>query len=367
MHNPPTNLTPSEKPVRLYFLGLRNGRWPTLRRSSIRHLYKLEERAPGECEALSQMTRLRRTNLRKKAEIVFSRNDPDVTTDKEYAKLKKIADKLPNHVLQINPIHAFHNHDNKINGFKRWTQAGIPCPEFMVLPEAINFDERCQVVYQFIRHHNAILLRTNNEGRGYGLYSLDNMTPERQIAQTLKQLDERVKQRKLTRKDSHIIAVKVLQKDTPLAEARIFVIGNQLLDDCGHARIVPTHVQQLSLSEQAKYHDFKNDFSVGNISKEDFKLLHEANYQLKQRLKQDRQLRQQCLKAVHVLGNNFAAIDLLFCNDKPVFLEINPNFGGEPCVMGRDRAEFKDIWNVRTSQEFYEQIYTAILEAYWAR
>ena len=358
------------RPVRIYFLGLLNGRWPMLRRSTFRHLRKLEDRVPGESEALTRVTGLKRTLFRKQANIVFARNSPDDTTEKEYTKLKRIANKLPNHVLQINPLNAFHNHVDKIRTFNHWKRANIPCPEFIALPKNVHFDERFKIVLQFMKRFGAILLRTNNQGAGSGLYILDDRASEARITQVLKQLDKRIKEPELSRRNTRIIAVKILKKDTPLAEARVFVVGNQLLTECSIGRIIPTQLQQLSVSEQANYHDYCNYFKAHDISKADITLFHEANYQLKQRLQQDQQLSKQCLQAVRVLGNNIGALDLIFCKGKPIFLEINARFGVSDFAfdsMGHYRAAMKDIWKVITTQDFYEQIYAAVLEAYWAR
>lgn len=266
---------------------------------------------------------------------------------------------MPSSVLQINPIASFYNHSDKSRSFELWQEAGIPCPEFITLPEDISTDDRYQIVYQYIKKHGAILLRTNNEALGNGLYSLDSKTSRAQILSILNQLDKRVNQLKLNRKDSKIIAVKCYEKDKLLAEARVYVVGNQLLTEACYPRIIPSRLRQLSISKQANSHEFRKLLS-SEIHQYP-KLIREANNELKQRLIKDKQLAQQCMQAVNILGNNIGAVDLLFCKNKPIFLEINPMFAAFGNTSSINRTHCDDLWQIRTEEDFFEQVYAAIL------
>lgn len=362
---PKQNLTRQLDPLRLYFLGLRHGRRPTFSRPRTRHIFKLEDERLGERAGLAQVSKLKRTFFRYKADIVFFRNRPELTTDRYYAELKRKADKLPAHVLQINPIDSFYNHSDKIRAFKLWEQAGIPYPEFIVLPEETDFEDRCEKVYRFIKRHDAILLRTNNEAVGNGLYSLDSTTTQADIIRILKTLQARVDRLKLTRKDSRIIAVKTYEKDAPLAEARVYVIGNQLLTEGSLANVIPSHLRRLKLSEFANSHDIDSLFERDAVG--DMKILRDANDQLKQRLKKNHTLARQCVQAVHVLDNNIAGVDLIFSKGRAIFLEINPTFDLTGDTISPYRKHYQDMWGIKTAKELFKHIYSNIYDTYCQR
>lgn len=326
--------------------------------------YKMERARRGEVEGFLSQHRLQRTRRLDRADVVFARNCPEWTTDRDLTTLRRWINRVDDGSrLIVNPHHSFHQADSKDRAFHTWAQAGLACPQCWELETDPERPDAClEQVCALRESEPRILLRTNNEAASHGLYVVDRDTPTDQVREFLRDLSQRVHTLKRTRRDTRAIAVEYIdaRDDEGFAVlARVFVVLGRIV---GYFASVSNELQ----------------FRVATMTSQCFERWVEANRELR-RIVEDPECSAEIVRAVTALGNNVGAVEFLVRDGKPVFLEVNPMWSGVPRRFSFGNEEFEqmventeDYWakevpNIAENLDvvnFYRRIYDHIADYY---
>ena len=150
------------KSLKIFFLGRRSGYG----------LFKfcpwiIENIRKNEKYGLSNAIGISQTSTITNADILFFRNKPEKTNDAIISKLSKRISPYKKNCLVINDINSFYNYDSKNIAFSLWEKSNISAPKYMLIENCTkNIIEQ---VYQFIKKHQFVFLRTNNETGSKGM------------------------------------------------------------------------------------------------------------------------------------------------------------------------------------------------------
>jgi hypothetical protein len=276
-------------------------------------LHPLERARRGEREGFARQKRLRRTRSARSSDVIFVRNNPEKTTDAALALLQRRIQQVDDGTrLVINPQEAFLTVDSKDRTFSAWSKAGISCPRHWVVKSDSEDSATLDWLLALLEAHGRLLLRTNNETGSHGLHILDReMSPE-QVRRALSEVQKRAATHRRRRCDTRVIAVEYVDardSDGYATLGRAFVLLDRVI---GYFASVSRALE----------------FRVQSMVPEAFERFLEANRRLSETF--EASVRTEAIRSVSALGNNLGAVDFLVREGKPVFLEVNPIWGGVP-------------------------------------
>ena len=308
--------------------------------------------------------RLRRTLIPGRSDIIFARNRPERTTDSDLAAITRLIERYDDgRRLVINPQSSFLLADSKDRSYDAWSRAGLQCPRHWVLetdpddPADLGCVERALAL---LESHPRILLRTNNEWGGRSTHFVDRETPTDRVREILLQLKKHLTRWRHTRSDTRILAVEYV--DTR--------------DAGGYAILTRAYVV---LDHVFNYHVVVSDrmnIHMHDMTPECYERWLEANREVR-RMFADPAISTEIMRAVTSLGNNIGGLDFLMREGKPVFLELNPVWGGVKGPYDFGNEDFQrllekteDSWSRELPNvvenldvvEFYRRMYAYIAD-----
>lgn len=305
----------------IFFVGLSQGRRLWRNRP-----HRLEKHRWGELEGLRAQPRTRRTYRPQKAHVIFARNMPERTSDRQLEELQAFIEPWnKGSRLEVNPLGVFHTVDSKDRAFEAWTRAGLPCPRCWPLDSAAQ-------VLSLLETHPRLVLRTNNETQSLGMHIVDRDTSAGELSQIVNSVKTRAAQKRDVRRDTRAIAVEyvdVRDSDGYATLARVFVLFDRII---GYFAVV---------SDEPV-------FRVTYQRVETYDRWIEANHALRD-LVEDPVRESAIVQAVSSLGTNIGAVDLLLQEGSPVFLEVNPLWGSVPGPYAFGDETFKALLRERES------------------
>jgi len=296
---------------RIYFVGRDQGLrfWKTR--------LGLEKHRRGELAGLRSQPRTRRTRIPTRADVISVRNKPENTTDAELEELTRFVERYEDGTrLVINPPKSFLLCDSKDRAFSAWSAHGLVCPRHWVLetdPDDPEDFACAEQVRALLETESRILLRTNNEAGGQGLYVVDREMSPKGLLEVIRVLKERTARLRRIRRDTRIIAVEYVDahdSDGYTALHRAFVLFDRVV---GYFAVV---------SDRFNIHPWDMTFEV-------FDRWLEANRELRGLIEASGAA-SDIVRAVQVLGNNIGAVDFLVREGVPTVLEVNPLWGTVP-------------------------------------
>ena len=315
---------------KIYFLGRKQG-------YSI-HKYlpkKIENCRPCEAKGLELAKYIDRTHFIDTANILFFRNKPEKTTNKQIIQLKKRISKHK-HKLIINDINSFYNYDSKDRAFKIWKDNKLFCPDFISFEhEEINNnpDRAIEKAKEFFKKNKKIILRTNNDTGSKSLFVIDNIN---EIPKIFKKLISIVNKKISFFKDSKIICVQYIELNTENNYNELYRV-HVLFDD-----ILSYYV---ATSQKKQFH--QADMNMNDLDR-----FIEVNHNFKKILPT---IKRELIQAVKVLGNNIGGIEFFLIDNKPCFIELNPMWGGAAGRGGFGDNEMKKYINTN-KDKLYNKI-----------
>ena len=334
---------------RIYFIGLHQG----FRKKIFRDHYRIERRRRHESEAAVLTGGLRQTFKISEADVIFCRNIPERTSDKDVERIEsRIAPYRDSHLI-VNDIKSFYSSDLKDESYTLWKGAGHLVPDHIILTDRKLARSKVDL---FKERYARIILRTNNESGGDGLVIIEPDEDEKLITDTLEKLFDRVESAKKDRKHSRVMAVEFIETTTRPGFSEVYrahVVFDRVLSFYG-------------VGAQ------KREIHYRDASPDEYGYFIELNLKL-HALMDDPLFRKQIIDGVRILGNNLGAIDFLVKDGQPVFLELNPLWGatlqrsGFGPLQPAIRAHWKDI-QIRLpglagflkSRQFYRKMYATI-------
>ena len=300
--------------TKIYFIGRKQG--IGLRRYRLSHL---ENRRKFETEGLKNAhKKIKQVRLIQNADVVWVRVRPEFTKDKERAiienRLKKIRKKTP----IINDISVFDNYDCKDITFDLWDKRGVNCPNYLILePTEVEQDlnKKLDKLSKFIKKNKKIFLRTNNETASLGIYILTSKSNKDQIENALFSLVKRCKIHQIERKSTRIMAVEFVNPQ----------------DSNGFQDLYRAHVLFGKIISFYGVTSKKDVFHNVDMTIKDLDRFIILNQIFQKKLES---LKPKIIKAAESLGCNIGAIEFFLINNKPIFIEINPMWGGHASKHG---------------------------------
>jgi hypothetical protein len=300
--------------TKIYFIGRKQG--VGLRRYRLSHLEnrrKLE--AEGFHDAHQKIIQVRSIN---NADVIWVRARPEHTSDSQRKIIEKRIKNKRTTIPIINDICAFENYDCKETSFDIWKKNDIKCPDHLTIaPESIegHFNETIQAISLFIRKNKKILLRTNNESDGNGVFILDKSSTEKKIKETLSILINRCKNFLLKRQSTRIIAVKFI---SPIPENnyhdlyRVHILFGKIL----------------SFYAVTSKRDIFHNIDMNQTDLDRFIQINEYL------CNEVHNLEDTLIKSVELLGCNLGAVEFFLLDGQPTFIEVNPMWGGHASIHG---------------------------------
>ncbi len=343
--------------TKIYFIGRKQG--VGLRKYRLSHL---ENRRKFEAEGFKDANKkIKQVRLIQNADVVWVRVRPEITKDNErdiiQNRLKKIRKTIP----IINDISVFDNYDCKDITFDLWNKHNVNCPNFLTLePRKVeqNLNKILDKILKFIKKHNKIFLRTNNETASKGMYILTSQSSIKQIKTALFYLLERCKVHQFERKSTRIIGVKFLEPEC----------------SSGFQDLYRAHVLFGRIISFYAVTSKKDVFHNVDMTVEDLDRFITLNQKFQKKLQS---LKSEIIKAVESLDCNLGAIEFFLINNKPIFIELNPMWGGHASKHGfgdqsmqnylinnRDTLEdsIPNIYNFMDREFYYKDLFEYIHE-----
>ncbi len=265
--------------------------------------YQLEKSRPQELEALLDSD-LSLSDLGG-CNSTLIRANPERTSWLQLARLRKIESKAPEGVVRLNPISSFENYASKLTTFSLWKKNSLHTPEYLVLPVWGKFDTYAKQLEAL--SEQGCYLRTSNEDSGKGLYHLPCYSEA-----AARKIIRRLRFRTLINKVSmdNLLAVKpVNNRVGDLGYIyRVHLVGNTIIG--GYAICSDTAVIHVR--------DLRGEFMDQFLT---------ANQALMQKL-QSEAFSEKIVRALYSLRIHIAAVEFFLVDDEPVFLEVNPVWGG---------------------------------------
>tara|TARA_A100001037_G_scaffold306778_1_gene355385 strand:- start:303 stop:1358 length:1056 start_codon:yes stop_codon:yes gene_type:complete len=301
------------KKTKIHFIGRKQGvgfrRW---RYSS------LENRRKFEYEGFLDVENIQQVRLIQNADVVWCRVRPEHTSDLQREiidnQIKKMRGKIP----IINDIEIFDNYDCKDISFDLWSKANIACPNYIkidIRKEKNNLSKKIQKIQEFISTHGKMFLRTNNETAANGIYSLDESSTEIEIKDALKALINRCESFHSTRKATNIVGVKFIRSKNEKSYQDLY-------------RVHVLFGKVLSFYSVTSPLDIFHNINMSDIDIDRFIQL---NHDLCKKMSK---LENKVLDAAKALDCNLGAVEFFLQDDKPIFLELNPMWGGHASKFG---------------------------------
>ena len=339
----------------IYFIGRKQG-------VGFRHfrMSHLENRRKYESEGLRDATNtIIKTRWIKKADVIWVRVRPEHTTDKERVVIEKHLKQLRDKIPIINDIAVFDHYDCKDQSFQLWKKHNIPCPDFITINEnsiSGNSEENILFVSNFIKNHGKIFLRTNNETASLGMHTLTSKSEESDIEHALLSLKNRVENQKKTRSSTKIMGTE-------------FIRSNKNSDYQDLYRVHTLFGNILSFYAVTSK---KEIFHNVDMDEADMNRFIDINEALCNRMDS---LKEVVLDAVQKLNCNLGAIEFFLVHEKPVFIELNPMWGGHASIHGFGNEKMRtylaknrkvlekripNIYNFMDRRLYYKKLYEFI-------
>ena len=279
----------------------------------------MENRRPFEAigllDANNSIYQVRSIN---NADIIWVRVRPEFTTDSERIKIEKRIHSRRGNTHIINDISVFDNYDCKDTTFSIWKDNNINCPDFLsfTLDDlARSFDKCINNVQAFIRKHSKVIIRTNNETGGNGMYILESKCSKKEIIDVLTILRIRCKTFIKKRSSTRIMCAQFIDSDNPdelIDLYRVHISHGKIISYYAvTSRLDVFHSIDMNIDDKNKFISI-NEYLCSNIS----------------------DMEQKILPTAEALGCNIGAVEFLLKNNEPVFIEFNPMWGGEASKVG---------------------------------
>lgn len=265
--------------------------------------FRLEKPRKGELEAL-QKSDLQLASP-EECDATLIRANPERTSGGQHRLMQRLEARAHERAIHLNPISSFQNYADKWHTFERWQAAGLATPEFMRIPIWAAFPRYAQSLAALAE--GGCYLRTSNEDSGKGLMYLPEYH-QRKFRQAIRKLRWRALLNKVSVAD--LLAVKRVDNrvDGLGYIYRVHMVGNTVIGGyalCSEEEIIHSH-----------------NLSVVNLD-----AFLAANEQLLRFLAQP-QFANQLVEALLALKIHTAAVEFFIIGGKPIFLEVNPVWGG---------------------------------------
>tara|TARA_B110000438_G_scaffold95958_1_gene95145 strand:+ start:1274 stop:2347 length:1074 start_codon:yes stop_codon:yes gene_type:complete len=302
------------KRTKIYFIGKKQGiGFRRYRLSHLENRRKLE--SEGLRDAYQKIKQVRSIN---NADVIWVRVRPEHTTDHQRQVIEKRIKNRRKKIPIINDICIFDNYDCKDISFDLWKKNDIKCPDHLtIVPESVQkyFNETIQDISFFIRKNKKIFLRTNNETASNGMFILDTSSTEKEIEETLSILINRCKSFFLTRRATRIIAVKFIspvQENNYQDLYRVHILFGKILSFYAVT------------SKRDIFHNVDMDHN-------DIDRFIQLNEHLCNEMPN---LKDTVIKSAESLGCNLGAVEFFLLDGQPLFIELNPMWGGHASMHG---------------------------------
>ena len=300
------------KKTKIYFIGRKQGIGH--RRYRLSHL---ENRRKYEPEGLKDAKdKIKQVRLIQNADVIWVRVRPEHTNDKQRKIIENRLKKVRKKTVIINDISVFDNYDCKDTTFYLWKKQGIACPDYLTIePKVDHADQIVDEISSFIRKYKKVFLRTNNETASLGMHTLTTSTSKEEIENTLSLLVARSRQHQKKRKATRVMAVEFFEQKSSGQYTDLY-------------RVHIVFGKIISFYAVTSKKDIFHNIDMTNDDLERFIMLNEnlsdKIYSLEPKL----------ISAVESLGCNLGAIEFFLENNEPVFLELNPMWGGHASING---------------------------------
>ena len=345
------------KRTKIYFIGKKQG--VGLRRFRLSHL---ENRRKYEPEGLQDAKdKIKQVRLIQNADVIWVRVRPEHTNDKQRKIIEKRLKKVRNKTVVINDISVFDNYDCKDITFEIWKKQGIDCPNHLTMEPRINknnFDQMVDEISDFIQRYKKVFLRTNNETASLGMHTLTISNSKDDIESFLSSLIARSKNHQIKRKATKVIAVEFFQQE----------------DSDDYTDLYRVHILFGKIISFYAVTSKKDIFHNIDMASDDLERFIMLNENLPDKISS---LKSKLIKAVESVGCNLGAIEFFLKNNEPVFLELNPMWGGHASINGfgdnnmqsflidkRKDLENRipNIYNFMNYRSYYKKLYEHIHE-----
>jgi len=302
------------KKTKIYFIGRKQG--IGLRKYRLSHL---ENRRKLEAEGLKNAyEKIKQVRLIQNADVIWVRVRPEFTTDKERNMIENRLKKIRNKILIINDISVFENYDCKDSAFNLWNENGVKCPNYLTFElqkVENNLDQIIDDILSFLKKYKKIFLRTNNETASNGISILTSKSSKNEIQSIFLSLAERCKIHQSERKSTRIMAVEFINPR-----------DNNGFQDLYRAHILFDKIISFYAvtSKKDVFHNI--DMTIEDIDR--FIMMNEK-FQNKLEL-----LKPKIIRATESLRCNIGAIEFFLINNEPIFIELNPMWGGHASKYG---------------------------------
>lgn len=298
-------------PYKLHILGIKNWVDPNTGLSMFDERHKTVQ-CENDCCRRSGI--VESTHNIEEADIIWFRHKPEALSEKEIPSYKQLLNTYSDRII-LNHLDYHNNYDSKDRCYDIWSKNNIKCPDCVVIN---NFSD----VLDFLKKHNKICLRTNNEAGGNYLHIVDNNTPLHQLERIYNYLEQaRIRQvegvdyrnhlggnARGPRLDTKVIAVEFLQLPKMKHLHRVIVVGNEIV--AGYS--VAAEVDNIHLRDQTY---------------ENLEEFIKANQRLGE-LCSDKNFVKTITKAVSCLGIQIGAIEFFEINGVPHLIELNSTWAG---------------------------------------
>tara|TARA_B110000438_G_C15777624_1_gene634792 strand:+ start:429 stop:1385 length:957 start_codon:yes stop_codon:yes gene_type:complete len=260
------------------------------------------------------------------ADIIWVRVRPEYTTDNERKKIDKRICSFRGSSNIINDISVFDNYDCKDMTFSIWKDQNIKCPDFTsfsLTDISKNFNKCIKDIQLFIKKHRKVIIRTNNETGGNGMFILESSSSKKEIIDILTILRIRCLKFISKRSSTRVMVVQFISTEDP----------NGLID------LYRVHI---SLGKIISYYAVTSKLDVFHSVDMNYKDLNRfisINEYLRSKILN---LEKIILSTAKTLGCSIGAVEFFLINDEPIFLEFNPMWGGNASKFGFGQEELRD-------------------------
>ncbi|SMF05893.1 hypothetical protein SAMN02745866_00465 [Alteromonadaceae bacterium Bs31] len=311
--------------------------------------YQLEKPRPHELDALleSNLTLAGLANCN----ATLIRANPERTSWLQLSRLRRKQSRAAVGAVQLNPISSFENYASKLTTFSLWRNSGLQTPDYMALPLWASFKSYAANLKALAE--NGCYLRTSNEDSGKGLYHLAHYSEG-----AAKRLLRRLRFRTLVNKVGMESLLAVKPVENRIGDLgyiyRVHLVGNTIVG--GYAICADTPV-----------------IHVRDLRPENMNPFLQANQSLLHKLQQPG-FSEQLVRALSSLNIHIAAIEFFLVDNQPVFLEVNPVWGGlhrfgdagfQALLEQRELPKNIQLW--LNPAEFYRGYWLAVNELISAR
>jgi len=338
-------------PVSIHFIGRRQGIIPYSNTN-----WLLENSRNQELAGIKKIQNIKIVNSIKEADIIFVRNKPESTSDKQVEKINSVIKTHREDKLVVNDIKNFNEIDNKDFTFTKWNNDGIRCPDYCVL-NPFNIDESIEKITSMLLKKESILLRINNRTGGTAMKKIDSNFGKQNIIKEIEKLSAKVIEYREVRALTNLIAVEHINNGNKnyTHAFRAHILNNEIISF--YVAISKSLVVSMSKLEDGDLYEFTR------INSNFAELLNDKSFKNK------------ILNAMSSI-TNMGAVDFLLVDDKPVFLEINPmwkgnffekNFGNNKILLDwfYKKPELEkiipNIFQFKDPIKYWENFYTILI------